>query len=423
MREKENLTDTGTLTQATEIEVDGSFEKNLQKVRDILAKSNGTDKVGKIKYLSDCLWTSWLRELKFNDLFNQEDRRKMRQAVIFYYLLAWLENDLSSRQTIEEFVNNPYNAEEQNRYDDFEARKNAAKSFRYNEKIYRDNIALQNKQATEEKIRYRRAPYRSIKNNKAVKYDFMALRFMETLQTRQLDIYRLLCLRKERLKTVVPEKKDELIEAYKSYASIPMKLIKETNDRKYVIGCLQFVKFENTYHFLLAAHLVRYMLENNLPPEMVIPMKALISYGRILADENYPDKASDTAFIGGYEKEGKEILAPLAQYEFDKIIIMRGLMERFLQLLFRFFPIDSFGAWTDEEYKSARKFLQENRTLEEFTIFNFKELSKENLLFGNYVRRLYKNPFFMDQSYYAKGHEVLHEKNQKRNRKEPPKGS
>ena len=56
---------------------------------------------------------------------NQEELRKMRHTVVFYYLLIWLENDLGSRQTIEEFTNNPYNAEERKRYADFEQLKNA----------------------------------------------------------------------------------------------------------------------------------------------------------------------------------------------------------------------------------------------------------------------------------------------------------
>ncbi len=420
MHEKENWPDTDTVTQEHKIEFDNAFREKLQeKIEDQLVKQNVTDKVEKLKCSFDIMWMAWLERQNFRNFLNQEELRKMRHTVVFYYLLVWLENDLGSRQTIEEFTNNPYNAEERKRYADFEQLKNATKSIVYNEKIYRDNLALQNQQAAEEEIRYRRAPYRSKINNKAAKYDYIALRFMEMLQTRQLDIYRLLCLRKERLKTIVPGKHDELISSYEAYAGIVTDLINEKNVRKYVIGCLHFVKFENTYRFLLAAHLARYMLKNNLSPETEIPCKICLSYIRILADEN---KASDTAFIGGYEEMEKEFLTPFLPYEFDKIIILRGIMESFLQLLFRFFPVDSFGPWTDEEYKSAKRFLQENHTLEEFTAFNFKELPEDNLLFGNYVRKLYQNPTFMNQNYYASGHELLHKKNQKRSRSKPPKG-
>lgn len=423
MREKENQPDTDTLTQEDKIESDDYFKEKLQeKIGERLVKQNVTDKVERIKCSFDIMWVSWLKRQKFKNFLNQDELRKLKHTVVFYYLLTWLENDLNSRQTIEEFANNPYNAEETEQYEDFEDLKTATKAIAYYEKFYRDNLALQNKQAVNEKIRYRRSSYRSRRNNKAAKYDFIALRFMETLQKGQLDIYKLLFLRKKRLKVIAPGKQDELIKAYKSYTEIATDVINEMNDRKYVVGCLHFVKFENTYRFMLAAHLARYMLKNNLSSEMEIPWKIRMTYIRILADEKYDKKASDTAFIGGYEDIEKDLLMPFSPYEFDKIVILRGIMESFLQFLFRIFPINSFGTWTDEDYKSARIFLQENYILEELVSFDFNEYPKDGMLFGHYVRSVYQNQSFMDQNYVVKGHEVLRKKNKKRNRKKPPNG-
>ncbi len=235
MREKENLTDTDTLTQETtteeqatkkEEEIKAELQETWKVIRKKIADEKITDKIEKIQCAFDFLTMDVMKWHNFhtkNYQFTGNEIQAMCNAVVFYALLVWLENDEKSRQTIASFAKQPYTPapEQKRRVLDRETAK--ASKLRYYEKLYRENLLLHGNQVEKEGVKCKRP---SLKKE----YDFIALRFMEMMETNNLLIYKLLFLRKNFMRRATSGKDDGLIEALKitgnwltSLISVPRK--------------------------------------------------------------------------------------------------------------------------------------------------------------------------------------------------------
>lgn len=305
MREKENQPDTDTLTQEatrekqtekTEQEIKSELHETWKSIQKKIADEKITDKIEQIKCAFDFLTADVMEWHNFQAKdyqFTSNDIKMMCGTVVFYTLLVWLENDKESRQTIASFAKQPYTSVPEQKRKVLDRNKEKASNLRYYEKLYRENLILQGQQAQKEGFKYKRPSYKR-------EYDFIALRFMEMMAENRLAIYNLLFLRKNFMRRNTSGEDDGLIEAFKNYGKLLDELNQCTSEKEYVIGCLQFIKFENAYRVILAGMLAQCMIKEGLTSKRKLPSILKVLYHRLPPELLLFPSSLQTTFIGGY---------------------------------------------------------------------------------------------------------------------------
>ena len=159
MREKENQSDTDTLTQEMKEKGKRIILQHKIILKKELYEREITEGFKQLKYCAEYCLNYFLVDFNVENFFNSKAIDDMLHVVMCYCLMTWFQNDEQFQQTLREFAKTPYNDINLKPDEDFKQSDVIEKTLHNYEKWYRDNIALQNKQAQKEGISYKKLRY------------------------------------------------------------------------------------------------------------------------------------------------------------------------------------------------------------------------------------------------------------------------
>ena len=414
----ENCYDINTLTQEVKMDentIKFKLNKTWEKIQKKIETENITDKIERVECAFNLVYDDISEEYGKKYTLTNDEKKTISNMVVFYSLRIWIDNDKKSRQSIVSFAKQPYTPIPEQKTKCLKYYIADASSMSYYEDIYRDNILLRGRQAKKENLKYKSVPSKG-------QYTFLALNFMDMMRKGYLDIYRLLFFRKNFLKRTTSGKDDGLIEALKSYGDLIDYINKCTSSREYVIGCLQFVDFENAYRVELVAQISKCMLDKCIPINTRIICLIQTLYSRLQKGLTLFPSSLQTTFIGGYKYIEDAFNGTISDDDILKIGYMRQLIQDITCFLSSKFRFSKFGMWTEADYDRAANFLTADFcVMQEFETFNFDDLHDNDSLFANAMRQIYSDDRIIPEDIVSVARDDLPKKIRERNKNKKKK--
>ena len=213
-----------------------------------------------------------------------------------------------------------------------------------------------------------------------------------------------------------------MIEALKSYGDLIDYINKCTSSREYVIGCLQFVDFENAYRVELVAQIAKCMLDKCIPINTRIICLIQTLYSRLQKGLTLFPSSLQTTFIGGYKYIEDAFNGTISDDDILKIGYMRQLIQDITCFLSSKFRFSKFGMWTEADYDRAANFLTADfGVMQEFETFNFDDLHDNDSLFANAMRQIYSDDRIIPEDIVSVARDDLPKKIRERNKNKKKK--
>lgn len=384
--------------------------------------------------------------LKLFELYSIETPIKPEQIyeltdlMVFQYLLLWLENDEACSQGIMEFLSHKYTPKNSTEYvkkepsldNEYTGSVKKSKITRMYEAlvVYNSNIELQQKY--EALNGYMHKDITSDSNAK--KHHFLKLAFLDMYSENYLEVYELLLLRNNKLKIKKRAKdNDALVEAYENFDEFTEKIKNTKSNREFVVLNMLYYKLEYTYRFNFVREFAIYLKDSKFSEQTLIPDNLLnIIRNSEIPFYNNGEKSfliCPSPFIYNYEEIIK--ISFLHTYlastdkKTDELLYIRKIRDIYNDIyvaLVNMLPTKELGNWTDNDFSNAKKFIKKRFSSSLYLYSrDISKTQKRIRSYTDYIRSIYCNPYFFDQTLWNEARFYLKSKLKDYNKKQHKK--
>ena len=341
--------------------IDNYLTRNIAAVKTILQAKPHANEIEHIKYIAHLGCTLLCNRIKDNN-FSSAELKRLESLAVSLYLEEWLRCDTNCQQTIYSFASQKYILKnERSRSSKTAPESSSVKSLQRAEAIYRNMQSLQNKQAQHENSPFVPCP----ETSQAGKYyDFVTLRFFDLFSRGAYELYKLLVFRKKLMEVTSDKGSHRVLSmAYKEYNDIFNHLNQISNDREFVVACIQARKFESTFHFQLYAILSKHLIATNLSAQQALTLNAQYIWGRYTCTSIFRPSEQNQVIT-----EHNDILDYDSQVNYgigqkdisDHAFLWRQTLTNLLDFINLFKPPKEQSPWTDDDFASAALFFKES---------------------------------------------------------------
>ena len=384
--------------------------------------------------------------LKLSELYYIETPIKpeliceLTDLMVFQYLLLWLENDDTCSQGILEFLSHRYTPKTSSEYVKKEpsldaqytgSNKNSKKTRMYDALvIYNSNIEFQQKNKILNGYMHKDiAPDSNTK-----KHNFLKLAFLDMYTEDYLEVYELLLLRNNKLEIENRAKdNDELVTAYENLDKFFHKIKNTKSNREFVVLNMLYYKLEYIYRFNFVRELAIYLKDNKFSEHTSIPNNLLnIIFNCEIPFYKNGEKSfliCPSPFIHNYE----EVIQKCFLHTYlastdertDELLYIRKIRDIYNDIyvaLVNLLPTKELGSWTDSDFSNAKNFIK--KRFSSSLYLNSRDISKTQKRirsYTDYIRSIYYNPYFFDQTLWNETRYYLKSKLKDYNKKQHKK--
>ena len=341
---------------------------------------------------------------RYNILYSDNDLENLSNIATVDYLVAWLDNDKSLRQSIRAFLDQKYTSESINsndveKYDRMvENLERKSYNMNYNKHIIEFDHIIRARQSKESNSKHKRIPY---KLNSKQKYCCTDLNFLDLYTNGELKLYDIIYYNQE--KNTHKKSIETFKNAYEKYNMILKRLESIKSPNEFTITFFNLYKLEISNHFILKAKLASFLCYNAIDINVTIPDYLTYSflphvYPKLQLHNNLPSFAVN---LSNQIINHKMIINQAYQgYATDQLFMemykKRVIISYAITLYNLIFPVSKRKSWTEKDFKNTVYFLKNDYNL--FEAFGPLDLSTPNnsdLDFYEYLLRVYNDPCFV----------------------------